>query len=71
MGKHVATKRLIAGNQLLRNMVSRDTKTESCKHLDTQTVAWELRHGVRDNAFMKNSNENLGGGDRYSVLWQL
>jgi hypothetical protein len=44
-------------------MVSRDMKTESCKHLENQTVAWELRHGFRDNAFMKSSNGTLGGGD--------
>jgi hypothetical protein len=36
---------------------------QRCKHLDHQTVSWELRHGFRDNAFMKNSNGTLGGGD--------
>jgi hypothetical protein len=41
-------------------------KTFSCKHLENQTVAWELRRGFRDNAFMKNRNGNLGGGDLYS-----
>jgi hypothetical protein len=39
-----------------------DTETESCKHLEKQTVAWKLRHGFRGNAFMKKSNGTLGGG---------
>jgi hypothetical protein len=42
------------------------TKTESCKHLENQTVAWEVTYGFRDNAFVKNSNGILGGGDLYS-----
>jgi hypothetical protein len=48
-----------------------DAETEICKHLENQTVARELKHGFRDNAFMKNRNGNLGGGDLYSVLSQL
>jgi hypothetical protein len=31
----------------LRNVVSRYTETESCKHLENQTAAWELRQGFR------------------------
>jgi hypothetical protein len=46
-------------------MVSMDTETESCKHLENQTIPWELTHGFRDNAFMKNSNGTLGGSDVY------
>jgi hypothetical protein len=38
-------------------------ETENCKHLENQTVAWELRHGFRGHALMKNSNGTLGGGD--------
>jgi hypothetical protein len=69
MGKRVATERLIPG---LRNKISRDTETESCKHLENQIFALEIRHGFRDNAFMKNNNgRTLGGGDLYSVLSQL
>jgi hypothetical protein len=51
--------------------VSRNTETESCKDLEYQTFALEVRHGFRDNAFMKNSNGTLGDGDLYSVLIQL
>jgi hypothetical protein len=47
----------------LRNTVSMDTETESCKHLENQAFAWEVRRGFRDNAFMKNSNGTLGGCD--------
>jgi hypothetical protein len=39
-----------------------DTETESCKHLENQTVAWEWRDSFWDNAIMKNSNGTLGGG---------
>jgi hypothetical protein len=46
-----------------------DTETESCKHLENQTVAWELTYGFRGNAFMKN--KTLGGGDLYSSLSKL
>jgi hypothetical protein len=46
-------------------MVSKDTETENCKHLENQTVAREFKYGFRDNATMKNSNKNLAGGD----LW--
>jgi hypothetical protein len=46
-------------------MVSMDMETESCKHLENQTVAWELTYGFRDNAFMKNSTGTLGGSDFY------
>jgi hypothetical protein len=38
-------------------------ETESSKHLENQTVAWELRHGFRGNEFMNNSNGTLGGCD--------
>jgi hypothetical protein len=48
-----------------------DTETENCKHLENQTVAWEVKHGFRDIAFMKNSNGTLGGGGLYQVLRQL
>jgi hypothetical protein len=47
-----------------------DMKTESCKHLENQTVAWELTPGFRHNAFMKNNDGTFGGGDLYSVLLQ-
>jgi hypothetical protein len=40
-----------------------DMETESCKHLENQPVAWELKHGFRDNSFMNNSNGIIGGGD--------
>jgi hypothetical protein len=30
-------------------MVSGDMETESCKHLENQTVAWELKYDSRDN----------------------
>jgi hypothetical protein len=40
-----------------------NTETESCKHLENQTVAWELKHGFQDKAFMKNSTGTRGGGD--------
>jgi hypothetical protein len=40
-----------------------DVDTGSCKHLENQTGAWELKHGFRDNAFLKNSNGTLRGGD--------
>jgi hypothetical protein len=46
-------------------MVSVDTETESCTHLENKTVAWELKYGFRDNAFMKNRNGTLGDGDLY------
>jgi hypothetical protein len=46
-------------------------ETESCKHLENQTVAWELIYDFLDNAFMKNSSGTLRGGDFYSVLWKL
>jgi hypothetical protein len=49
-------------------MVSMDTKTESFRN---QTVASELTHGFRDNAFMKNSTGTLEGGDLCSVLSQI
>jgi hypothetical protein len=44
-------------------MVSTDMETEGCKHLENQIIAWELTHGFQDNAFMRNSNGSLGGGD--------
>jgi hypothetical protein len=47
-----------------------DMENESCKHLENQTVAWELKYGFRENAFMQNINGTLGGGDVYSVLSQ-
>jgi hypothetical protein len=68
MGKHVATEMLILGNQLITEQFSMDTETESCKHLENQTIAWELTHGFRGNAFMKSSNGTLGGGGLCSVL---
>jgi hypothetical protein len=43
-----------------------DMETESCEHLENQTVACDISHGFRDNAFMKNRNGTLGGGDLYS-----
>jgi hypothetical protein len=49
----------------LRNTVSRYTKTESCKHLEKETGAWELRHDFRDNAFIKNCNGSSEGGNHY------
>jgi hypothetical protein len=42
-----------------------DTEIESCKHLENQTIAWELKHGFRDNALIKNSNGTLEGCDLY------
>jgi hypothetical protein len=42
-----------------------DMETESCKQLGNQTVAWELEHGFRGNAFVKHSNGTLAGGDLY------
>jgi hypothetical protein len=33
----------------LRNTVSRDTETKICKHLENDSVAWELKHGYRKN----------------------
>jgi hypothetical protein len=36
-----------------------------CKHLENRTIAWELRHGFRENVFTKNSNGTLGDGDLY------
>jgi hypothetical protein len=35
----------------LWNTVSMDTETENCQHLENQTVASELTHRFRDNAF--------------------
>jgi hypothetical protein len=46
-------------------MASRDMETESCKHLENQTVAWELIHGAEENAFIKNINGTLGGSVLY------
>jgi hypothetical protein len=36
-----------------------DVDTGSCKHLENQTIAWELKHGFRENTFMKNRVERL------------
>jgi hypothetical protein len=36
-----------------------DTESESCKHLENQRVAWELKHGFRDNAFTRSRMEPL------------
>jgi hypothetical protein len=49
MGKCVATERLISGNQLITNLIAMAMETESCEHLKTQAVAWELKHSFRDN----------------------
>jgi hypothetical protein len=52
------------GKQRLKaGIVEADTELAICK----PTVYAR----VRDNAFMKNTNRALGGGDLYSVLWQL
>jgi hypothetical protein len=33
----------------IRNTVSRDTETESCTHLENETIAWDLIHDSPDN----------------------
>jgi hypothetical protein len=38
---------------------------------DEQEVPREDTIRFRDNTFMESSNGTLGGGDLYSVLWQL
>jgi hypothetical protein len=47
-----------------RKTVSMDAETENCKHLENQPVAWGLKCGFRDNAFIKNNNGTLGGTAR-------
>jgi hypothetical protein len=36
-----------------------DTETEICKHLENQTLAWELTHGFGDKAFKNTTMEPL------------
>jgi hypothetical protein len=43
-----------------------DTDSESCKHLENQTVAGELVLCFRENAFIKQGNGTLGGGVFYA-----
>jgi hypothetical protein len=60
------TERLILGNRLITEHGFHGYET-----IRNQTVASELTHGFRENAFMKSSNGTLGVGDLYSVLSQL
>jgi hypothetical protein len=40
MGKRIATKRLISGNQLITEHGFHDMETESREHLETKPLLW-------------------------------